>query len=79
MKGIGDDGIRMSFSENEGEQRNAKRYLMLHSFGSVFKIQYNGVWDLATAWGTSANLMSSTDFKSYTVRFVFIRYSNASD
>ena len=62
--------MRMSFSEIEGEERNSKRYLMLHSFESMYKIQYNGVWDLATAWGTSANLMSSADFKSYTVRFV---------
>ena len=65
--------MRMSFSEFEGEERNSKRYLMLHSFGNMFKIQYNGVWDLATAWGTSANLMSSTVFKSYTVRLVSIQ------
>ena len=59
--------MRLAFSENEGERQNSKRYVIDHSVLSKFQLEYKGALEVSQS-GTSAQLMTSTDFKSYTVR-----------
>ena len=69
VKGQGANGMRLSFSETEGEEKISKRYLISHSVQSQFKMAYNDDWGLVTKSGSSAQLMASDEFKSYIIRF----------
>ena len=68
VKGQGANGMRLSFSETEGEEKISKRYLISHSVQAQFKMAYNDDWGLVTKSGSSAQLMSSDEFKSYIIR-----------
>ena len=68
VKGQGANGMRLSFSETEGEEKISKRYLISHSVQAQFKMAYNDDWGLVIKSGSSAQLMSSDEFKSYIIR-----------
>ena len=71
VKGHGSTGMRLAFSENEGERQGSKRYVIDHSVLSKFQLEYNGALEVSQS-GTNPQLMTSTGFKSYTIRYVYI-------
>ena len=70
VKGHGSTGMRLAFSENEGEQDDNKRYVIDHSVNSKFQLEFNGALEYSQDAQFPQELMTSTGFKSYIIRYV---------